>query len=78
MNDAELLRCDACVADPCVVFAFKVTVVLDFYLDVWGFALNELVLTLEWLLADIEFGSGVVSSTLLPLILPDPMKMFFF
>lgn len=45
MNEAELLRCDAYVADPYVALVFKVTVVLDFYREDCGFALNELVLT---------------------------------
>ena len=55
MYEAELLLCDAYVAEPCVVFAFRVTVVPDFCLDVCGFALNELVFTLELLLADVWF-----------------------
>ena len=53
--DAELLRCDAYVVEPCVAFAFRVTVVPDFCLDVCGFALNELVLTFELLLAEVWF-----------------------
>lgn len=68
--------------EPCAVLAFKVTVVLDFYLEDCGFALNELVFTFE-LLTDvwfIAFISGDVSSTRLPLfiVLLLPMKMFFF
>ena len=68
------------MADPCVVLFFKVTVVLDFYREVCGLALNELVLTFE-LLTEFALGSGEVSSTRRPplfIVLLLPTKMFFF
>ena len=51
-----------------MALTFKVTVVPDFYRDVLGFALSELVLTFELPLADVAmaFGSGEVSTILLP------------
>ena len=66
--------------DPCVALTFKVTVVPDFYRDVFGFALSELVLTFELPLADvaIAFGSGEVSTILLPLRFYTPVNMLFF
>lgn len=51
-----------------MALTFKVTVVPDFYLDVFGFALSELVLILEFPVAEvvIAFGSGEVSTIRLP------------
>lgn len=51
-----------------MALTFKVTVVPDFYLDVFGFALRELVLILELPVAEvvIAFGSGEVSTMRLP------------
>ena len=83
INEAELLLCEAYVVGPYVALAFKVTVIPDFYLEVCGLALKELVFTFELLLTEVWFiweavGSGDVSSTRLPLMLPNPVKTFFF
>ena len=59
---------------------FKVTVVLDFYRELFGFALNELVLIFE-LLTEVWFiPSGEASRTRRPvfIVLLLPTKMLFF